>query len=169
MRNLRIIYNRETACSSLTSSRFGDFVDHIYPIDLKIRNTTYIDRSVSYRNLILEIDSDRRLRTKLYDKRDVFNFLIVNFPCMCSNISAAHSYDITELVSYQDFLDRGSLLTGNLLNQGFLLSLGEVEVISSKVLRSPPLLGLQLWNICVKNDHRYVPLVVNTFLSFLHS
>jgi hypothetical protein len=30
-----------------------------------------------------------RLRTKLYDKRDDFNFPIVNFPFICSNIPAA--------------------------------------------------------------------------------
>jgi hypothetical protein len=30
------------------------------------------------------------------------------------------------------------------------------------VLRSPPWLGWPLWNICVTNDHGYVPLVANT-------
>jgi len=38
-----------------------------------------------------------------------------------------------------------------------------------KVLRSPPWLGWPLWNICVTKDHGYVPLVVNTSLSFPHS
>ena len=69
-------------------------------------------------------------RTKLYDKRDDFNFLIVNFPFICSNIPAAPAYGvyISQLIrysracgSYQDFLDRGLLLTRKLLNQGFLL------------------------------------------------
>jgi hypothetical protein len=36
-------------------------------------------------------------------------------------------------------------------------------------LRSPPWLGWPLWNICIKNDHGYVPLVVNTSRSFTHS
>ena len=44
----------------------------------------------------------------------------------------------------------------------------EIEVITSKVLRSPPCLGWLLWNICVTNDHRYVPLVVSTSRSFPH-
>ena len=69
--------------------------------------------------------------------------------------------------SYQDFLDRGLLLTRKLLNQGFIF--GKVEVITSKILRSPPWLGWPLWNICVTNDHGYVPLVVNTSRSFSHS
>jgi hypothetical protein len=37
------------------------------------------------------------------------------------------------------------------------------------VVRSPPWLGWPLWNICVTNDHEYVPLVVNTSRSFPHS
>jgi hypothetical protein len=37
------------------------------------------------------------------------------------------------------------------------------------MLRSPPWLGWPLWNICVTNDHGYVPLVVNTSRSFPHS
>jgi hypothetical protein len=56
--------------------------------------------------------------------------------------------------SYQGFLDRCMLLTRKL---------------TSKVLRSPPWFGWPLWNICVTNDHMYVPLVVSTSLSFPHS
>jgi len=46
---------------------------------------------------------------------------------------------------------------------------GKVEVITSKLLRSPPWIGWPLWNICVTNDHGYVPLVVNTSRSYPHS
>ena len=45
---------------------------------------------------------------------------------------------------------------------------GKVEVIASKILRSPPWLRWPLWNICVTNDHGYVPLVVNTSRSLPH-
>ena len=45
--------------------------------------------------------------------------------------------------------------------------LSKVEVIT--ILRSLPWLGWQLWNICVTNDHGYVPLVVSSFRSFPHS
>jgi hypothetical protein len=37
------------------------------------------------------------------------------------------------------------------------------------VLRSPPWLVWPVWNICVTNDHGYVPLVVSTSRSFPHS
>jgi hypothetical protein len=69
-------------------------------------------------------------KNKLYDKRNDFNFHIVNFPLIWSNIPAAPVYGvyISQLIrfsracgSYQDFLDRGKLLTRKLLNQGFLL------------------------------------------------
>jgi len=69
-----------------------------------------------YESAYLEIDSEDRLRTKLYDKRDDFNFPIVNLPFICSNIPAVPAYGvyISQLIrysracgSYQDFLDRG--------------------------------------------------------------
>ena len=50
---------------SLNNSRFGDFVNRIYPIELEIKDTTDTDRSASYLDLHLEIDSEVRLRTKL--------------------------------------------------------------------------------------------------------
>ena len=115
---------------SLYNSRFDDFVHRIYPIELEIKDTTYTDRSASYLDLHLEIDSECQLRTKLYDKRDDFNFPIVNFPFICSTIPAAPAYEvyISQMIrysrdcgSYQDFLDKGLLLTRKLLNQGFLL------------------------------------------------
>jgi hypothetical protein len=44
----------------LNNSRFGDFVDRIYPIELEIKDTTDTDRSASYLYLHLEIDSEGR-------------------------------------------------------------------------------------------------------------
>ena len=73
----------------LNNSRFGDFVDLI---ELELKETTDTDTSASYLDLHLEIDSEGRLRTKLYVKRVDFNFPIVNFPFICSNIPAAPAY-----------------------------------------------------------------------------
>jgi hypothetical protein len=114
----------------LNNSRFGGFVDRIYLIELEIKDTTDTDRSASYLHIHIEIDSEGWLRTQLYDKRDDFNFPIVNFPFICSNIPAASAYGvyIFQLIrysrtcgSYRDVHDRGLLLTRKLLNQGFLL------------------------------------------------
>ena len=46
---------------SLHNSRFGDFVDRIYPIELEKKDITDTDRSASYLDLHLTIDSERRL------------------------------------------------------------------------------------------------------------
>jgi hypothetical protein len=72
----------------------------------------------------------------------------VNFPFICSNIPAAPAYGvyISQLIQYS-----------------------RACVITSNVFRSPPWLGSPLWNICVKNDHGYVPLVANTSQPFPHS
>ena len=52
----------------------------------------------------------------------------MNFPFICSNIPVAHGLSLSQMIlysracgSYDDFLERGQLLTGKLLNQGFLL------------------------------------------------
>jgi hypothetical protein len=112
---------------SLNNSRFDDFVDRIYPIELEIKDITDTDKSASYLDLHLEIDSDGWLKTKLYDKRDDFSFHIVNFLFICINIPSAPAYGvyISKLIrysiacgSYQNFIDRGLLLTRKLLNQG---------------------------------------------------
>jgi len=79
---------------SLNNFRFGDFVDRIYLIELERKGTTDTDMSASYLDLLLEIDSEGRLRTKHYDKRDDFNFPIVNFPFISSNIPAAPAYGV---------------------------------------------------------------------------
>ena len=50
--------------------------DRIYPIELEIKDTTDTARSASYLDPHLENDSEGLLRTKHYDIRDYFNFLI---------------------------------------------------------------------------------------------
>jgi hypothetical protein len=93
----------------------NNYVDRFYPIEPEIKATTDTDRSASYLDLHLEIDSEWRLRTKLYDERDDINIPIVNFPFIRSTIPAAHvtGVYISQMLgysracgSYHDFLDR---------------------------------------------------------------
>ena len=100
----------------------------------------------------------------------------MNFPFICSNIPAAPAYGvyIYQLIrysracgSYQDFLDRGLLLTRKLLIQGFLL----IKLKSSlrKIYGRHHDL-VDYYGISVSQmDHGYVPLVVNTSRFFPHS
>jgi hypothetical protein len=62
-----------------------------------------------------EYKDSGQLSTKIYDKRDDFNFKITNFPNMCSNIPASPAYGvyISQLIryarassNYSDFLKR---------------------------------------------------------------
>ena len=53
---------------SLNNSKFGDYVERIYPIELEMKDTTDTVKSASYLDLHLEIDNEGRLKTKLYDK-----------------------------------------------------------------------------------------------------
>ena len=94
-----------------------------------LKNTTNTDTSTLYLDLHLKIDSERRSRTELYDIRDDFNFPIVNFPFICSNIPATPAYGVyisqltlysTDCASYQDLIDRE--LTRKRLHQRFLLA-----------------------------------------------
>ena len=82
---------------SLNNSKVSDYVDRIYPIGLEINDTTETGRSASNLNLHLEIDSKGWLRSKLYDKRDDFDF-----PFMSSNIPAvpANKGEISQLIRF---------------------------------------------------------------------
>jgi hypothetical protein len=61
---------------------------------LLVKETTDIASSASFLDLYLEFDDSGQLSTKIYDKRDNFNFKIINFPNMCSNIPASPAYGI---------------------------------------------------------------------------
>ena len=77
---------------------------------------------------MVQFDDSGQLSTKIYDKRDDFNFKIINFPNMCSNIPASPAYGvyISQLIryarassNYSDFLKRHLHLRNRLLDQGY--------------------------------------------------
>ena len=109
----------------LNNYRFRDFVYRIYPMEIEIKDTTDTDRFASYLDQQLEIDMEGRLRAKFYDKSDDFNFPTVNFPFICSKITASSAYGvcISQLIRYSRACGsyRGLMLKRKLLNQGFLL------------------------------------------------
>ena len=104
---------------SINNHNFHNYVHLIHPEELDIMDTTESDRSASYLDILLNIDSNGRMTTTQYDKRDDFNFAIVNFPFLCSNVplSPAYGVYISQLIRYartchvcEDFLKRGHLL-----------------------------------------------------------
>jgi hypothetical protein len=63
----------------------------------EVKETTDTASSASFLDLYLEFDDSGQLSTKIYDKRDDFNF-----PNMCSNIPASPVYGvyISQLIRY---------------------------------------------------------------------
>jgi hypothetical protein len=113
---------------SINNHNFHNYVHLVYPNELQIKDTTESDKSASYLDLLLNIDSNGRLTTPLYDQGDDFDFAIVNFPFLCSNtpLSPAYGVYVFQLIryvracfAYEDFSIRGRLLTNKLMLQGY--------------------------------------------------
>ena len=112
---------------SINNYRFAEFLPLIYPPELEAKETTDTASSASFLDLYLEFDNSGQISTKIYDKRD-FNFKIINFPSMCSNIPASPAYGvyISQLIryarassNYSDFLKPHLHLRNRLLDQGY--------------------------------------------------
>ena len=106
---------------SINNSRFAEFLPLIYPPELEVKETTDTASSASFLDLYLEFDNSGQLSTKIYDKRDEFNFKIINFPT-----SPAYGVYISQLIryarvssNYSDFLKRHLHLRNRLLDQGY--------------------------------------------------
>jgi hypothetical protein len=98
---------------------------------MEIKDTTECSTSALYLDVLLKLDANGKITIQLYDKRDDFNFSIVNLPNLYSNIPAspACSAYISQLIryaracsTYDQFSVRDSLLTNKLMSQGFQLS-----------------------------------------------
>ena len=79
---------------SINNPKFVDYINIIYPVELEIKYTTDAGHRASYLDLLLKYDNFHRLQVKLYDKRDDFNFVIVNFPFLCSNSLQSPPYGV---------------------------------------------------------------------------
>jgi hypothetical protein len=100
----------------------------IYPSELEIKETTYTAASASILDIYREFDDSGQPSNNIYDKRDDFNFEIINFTNMCSNIPASPAYGVyfSQLIryarassNYSDFLKRHLYLRNRLLDQGY--------------------------------------------------
>ena len=78
---------------SLNYTKFVEYLDFIYPRELEIKETTETAASSSYLDCYLYIDSGK-LTTRLFDKRDDFNFPIVKFSFLNINILSAPAYGV---------------------------------------------------------------------------
>jgi hypothetical protein len=116
---------------SINNNQFHSYIDSIYPNELEIKDTTECSTSTSYLDVLLKLDTNRKISTQLYDKRNYFNFSTVNFPYLCSNSPASPAYGvyISQLIRYAEslldipiFFYSRQFTTNKLMSQGFQLS-----------------------------------------------
>ena len=78
---------------NIDNNFFDSMVDHIYPSELQLRKVKVLDTKASFLDLHLSI-SDGFVKTKIFDKRDDFDFDIVNFPFLDADVARSTSYGV---------------------------------------------------------------------------
>ena len=107
---------------------FDTMVSRLYPPELQLNKANNSDTEAAYLDLHLSISNDI-VSTKIYDRRDDFDFEIVNFPFLDVDVSRSTSYGvyISQLIRFAslsshvaDFNPRNKLLlTQKLPKQGY--------------------------------------------------
>ena len=112
---------------NIDNNFFDSMVNRIYPSELKLNKANVSDAEASFLDLHLSI-SDGFVKTKIYDKRDDFDFDIVKFPFLDGDVPRSASYGvyISQLIRFarvsshvDDFNARNKVLTAKLLRQGY--------------------------------------------------
>ena len=76
------------------NKKFLVYLKDIYPPQLTVEKANKSDHLANYLDLTFIIDSGGKLSARLYDTRDDFDFHIVNFPFLSSNILSGPSYGV---------------------------------------------------------------------------
>ena len=105
---------------------FDNMVSQIYPSELQLNKANAFDTEAAILDLHLSISNDI-VSTKIYDKRDDFDFEIVNFPFLDGDVrSTPYVVYISQLIRFArassyvaDFNIRNKLLTQKLFKQGY--------------------------------------------------
>ena len=86
---------------SVNNPRFKQFLKHIYPEELVVSETSESRNVGSYLDLLIDI-SNCDLVCSTFDKRDAFDFDIVNFLDLSRNIRTVQAYGtyISQLIRY---------------------------------------------------------------------
>ena len=72
---------------------FDNMVSQIYPSELQLNKANASDTEAAFLDLHLSISNDI-VATKIYDKRDDFDFEIVNFPFLDGDVPHSTSYGV---------------------------------------------------------------------------
>ena len=108
---------------SIDYSYFEQMVGQIYSTELQLNKANSSDTEAPFLDLNLSITKDI-VSSNIYDKRDDFNFEIVNFPFLDGGVPRSPSYGvyISQLIRFDrvcsyvdDFNNRNLFLTAKLL------------------------------------------------------
>ena len=72
---------------------FDNMVSQIYPSELQLNKANTSDTEATFLDLHLSIFNDI-VSTKIYDKREDFDFEIVNFPVLDGDVPRSMSYGV---------------------------------------------------------------------------
>ena len=78
---------------TLNNTSFHSAINDIYSSELQLKKTSKSPTALSYLDIMVTI-VDGKYSTAIYDKRDDFNFRIVNFPHQSSNIPSGPAYGV---------------------------------------------------------------------------
>ena len=92
---------------------FDNMVSHIYPLELKLNKANASDTEATFLDLHLSISNDI-VSTKIYDKRDDFDFEIVIFPFLDGDVPPLHPMESIYLNSFALLEHLAMLLTSTL-------------------------------------------------------
>ena len=81
------------AILNIDNTFFDIMVNHIYPSELQLNKANISDTEASFLDLHLSM-SDGFVKSKLFDKRDDFDFDIVNFPFLDGDVPRSISYGV---------------------------------------------------------------------------
>ena len=111
---------------NIDNNFFDSMVNRIYPSELQLNKANVSNAEASFLDLHLSIFSF--VKTKIYDKRDDYDFDIVNFPILDGDVPRSASYNvyISQLIRFarvsshvDDFNTRNKGLTAKVLGQGY--------------------------------------------------
>ena len=107
---------------------YDNMVSQIYHSELQLDKANTFDTEAAFLDLHLSISNNFIVSTKLYDKRDDFDFENVNFTFLNGDVPRSTSYEvhISQLICFvrasslvSDFNTHNKLLTQKPLKQGY--------------------------------------------------
>ena len=112
---------------NIDNPSFEGMVNQIFPPELQLNKANTLDTEAPFLYLHLSISNGFE-SSKIYDKRDDFDFDIVNFPFLDGDVPRRPSYGvyISQLIRFarvcshvDDFNTRNKCLTAKLLKHGY--------------------------------------------------